>query len=166
MTVDTLFNTSWQVLLGVAAVWWVVFAGLLLHQRSSAARHIHERLKKLVSPDVTPAAAANAAEQWMKNLGSVNLILSINPSKELRLIAFKWFLGGLLGTGQILLISALLLFGSDTPSIEATRAGRFLSIVCLTTSGFIFATTLIVGITFEAPRAVLELARPYSDQDQ
>lgn len=166
MTVDTLFNTSWQVLFTVAAVWWVVFAGLLLHQRSSATRLIHERLRRLVNPPVRPTAAANVTQQWIENLSSVNLNLSVDPSKELRLIAFKWFLGGLLGTGQILLISALLLFGSDTPSVEAIRAGRLLSMVCLTTSGFIFAFTLIVGLTFEGPRALLELARPYSEQEQ
>ena len=160
MTIDTLFNTSWTVLIAVTGFWWIVFAALLLHQRSSAAIDIRERLEGLAGrlPGISSPAAL--VDRWVELLRQVDLQFEIRQNYEVRLVGLKWFLGGLLITGLTILLIQLVTFSSDPPPTEIMHTARLLSKASLITSGVIFGATLVAGVTFDASRAIHELANP------
>jgi hypothetical protein len=134
-----------------------MFAALLLQQRSATTFATRERLEALAKPFCRISPPSLLVDKWFERLGQAGVTFTIKPNHEIRLVSLKWFLGGLMVTGIILLIAQLMMFG---PTPEELESVRILSKASLVNSGVIFIATVLTVLLSGAQGAIIELAMP------
>lgn len=160
MSVDALFNTSWQVLIGVAVLWWTMFAALRLHLRTSSASTLRDKLESIARPLARSSSPTAMIDRWYASIANVGVTFELVPDPETKLVAVKWFLGGLLVTGLVILLAQIIMFGSEMPTPGEIHAIRLLSLGCLIISAVIFAAILVAALFCDGARAIKHLALP------
>ena len=159
MTYDTLFNTSWQVLIGVFALWWVVFGSVSTCKNAHVVAEIDKGLLD-IAKQYSPQTPESVVALWLQRLTARGLSVALEPDPRDGICAWRWLLLGFSAAGQALVLIALVIAFPATASKEAQDAGRWLLAANLFLCGVIGLGTVVVFARFDGLNALRELASP------